>query len=166
MIMKLISVLDGDCAELAPYHAGAAFDALVVIDDERLLDNTADRVDRAEAGTFGTALAADGVDVKEKEFLIGARKVFFNDAFRPSLMFQKSHHLTGNTFSQTAACGMIDEPAQLKNELPFLQRGRFRGGRGEYMLHLACSFTAGNAFAAALVTGEFFQHIKSLECFW
>jgi hypothetical protein len=34
------------------------------------------------------------------------------------------------------------------------------------VLHLACTFTAGDALAAALIAGEFFEYLESLENFW
>lgn len=108
MNMKPIrSVLDGNGAEFAVDHAGAAFNTGVVIDDEWFLDDAGDGFHRTDSRAFGTSLTTSRVDIEENQLLIGARQIFFNDALISFLMFQYPQNLTGNAFPQAAAGGML-----------------------------------------------------------
>jgi hypothetical protein len=165
IIIPIGLVLDGDGAEFAVHHAGAAFDALVVLNDIGLFDDAVYGVRGAVARAFGTAFAQYRVYMEEEEFLVRARKIFFNDAFGLALAFENCEHLTGDALAKAAASGVVDEIAQQGDHV-HIEAGGGRGLRGrKQILHLAGAFTAGDALAAALVAGEFVEDLESRKNF-
>ena len=100
--------------------------------------------------------------MKENQFLIGAGEIFLDDPFFAALMLQDGKNLTGDAFAETAAGGMINERAELIQQGQFFLRGKGKRRVGEYLLHLPRAFPAGNAFATALIAGEFFKNGQSL----
>ena len=137
-----------------------------MVDNVGALDNTMDGIHGTEASALGTATAELGIDVEEKELLIRAGKVFLDDSFGRALALKHVQHLAGNALAQAATGRMVDKAAEQGDEVQIHAAGHGRFRRGEQVLHLASTFTAGNALATTLVAGEFVEYLESRENFW
>ena len=146
-----------DCAELAGGLAGAALDALLGVDDVRLLELARDRPDRALAGAERAALALVGINRVGDELraLAGAALLVVDvlHVFVHEVLERGLDRVRGR-LAETAERGLAHGVGDVLHLDDVVLSAAAFGDLVEIVEEFASADAAGSALSAALIDGE------------
>ena len=146
-----------DCAELAGSLAGAALDALLGVDDVRLLEFARDRSNRTLAGAERAPLALVGVDrVGDELRALAGAALLVPDVLHVFVheVLERGLDRVGGRLAETAKRGLAHRIGDVLHLDDVVLRAAAFGDLVEIVEELASADAAGSALSATLIDGE------------